>query len=105
MGTSFPAYNLEMARRAAPFFKSVMAEAEKIPGVIAVGGTRVSPPETMSNGGYWLDHPLAPGVIGVALPQAIFSVVTPGLSRPSPFRCARAGILTPATPTMRRQRR
>ena len=81
MGTSFPAYNLEMARRAAPFFKDVMAETEKIPGVLAVGGTRVSPPETMSNGGYWLDHPLAPGVIGVALPQAIFSVVTPGLFR------------------------
>src|SRR5207244_2029329 len=46
-----------------------------LPGVSAVGATRVAPGQTASDGSYWIDHvPAEPNNRG---PQAIFSVVAP----------------------------
>jgi putative ABC transport system permease protein len=78
MGTSVPAHNIETARRAAPFYRDLMAQAASLPGVISVGAARVPPGEIMSNGGYWIDQHLGPGGLNVSMPQAVFSVVAPG---------------------------
>ena len=75
METSVPSSDMEAARRATRFYKSLMTEVSALPGVTAVGGTRIPPGRVGSNGGYWIDH--MPADPSVSSPQAVFSIVTP----------------------------
>jgi putative ABC transport system permease protein len=77
METSVPASeNLESARRAARFYKTLSDEISALPGVSAVGATRILPGQIGSDGSYFIDRPPEPGHFNG--PQAVYSVVTPG---------------------------
>jgi predicted permease len=76
MSTSVPASDLESARRATRFYKDLLAEVATLPGVLHAGATMAAPPNTASNGGYWIDF--LPKELNVSAPQAVFSVVAPG---------------------------
>ena len=78
METSVPAFNIEMAKRAGRFYRDLFAEAATLPGVSAVGGTRLPPGKVVSNGGYWIDFLPNLDTLSVTSPQAVFSIVTPG---------------------------
>jgi putative ABC transport system permease protein len=78
METSVPSSNLESARRATRFYKTLLAGVAMLPGVAAAGATRTPPGHVASNGGYWIDHLPAPEGLSVSAPQAVFSVVAPG---------------------------
>jgi putative ABC transport system permease protein len=73
--SSSPA-DLESARRATRFYKDLLLEVGSLPGVWNVGATMAAPPNTASNGGYWIDF--LPKELTVSAPQAVFSVVAPG---------------------------
>ncbi len=77
METSVPASeNIESARRAARFYKTLSDEIAALPGGSAVGATRILPGHVGSNGAYFIDRPpVPPNFEG---PQAVYSVVTPG---------------------------
>ena len=78
MGASVPASDLESRRRAARFYRDLLAEAAALPGVSAAGATWSPPGHVGSWGGYWIDHLPAPEGLTVSAPQAVFSVVAPG---------------------------
>jgi predicted permease len=67
--------DVESARSATRFFKELLAEIGTLPGVLNVGATMAAPPNTASNGGYWIDF--LPKELSVSAPQAVFSVVAP----------------------------
>jgi putative ABC transport system permease protein len=67
--------DIESARSATRFFKDLLAEIGTLPGVLNVGATMAAPPNTASNGGYWIDF--VPKEFNVSAPQAVFSVVAP----------------------------
>jgi predicted permease len=67
--------DVESARSATRFFKELLAEIGTLPGVLNVGATMAAPPNTASNGGYWIDF--LPKEFSVSAPQAVFSVVAP----------------------------
>jgi len=67
---------VQSANRAMRFYKDLLAEAATLPGVLNVGATMAAPPNTASNGGYWIDS--LPKELNVSAPQAIFSVIAPG---------------------------
>ena len=75
MESSVPASNLASARRATRFYRDLLADLATLPGVSAVGATRNPPGVVFSDGGYFIDHL---GKFNVTLPQAVFSVMTPG---------------------------
>ena len=60
METSVPSSDLESARRATRFYKTLLAEVAMLPGVAAAGATRTPPGHVASDGGYWIDHLPAP---------------------------------------------
>ena len=78
METSVPSSDLESARRATRFYKTLLADVAMLPGVAAAGATRTPPGHVSSNGGYWIDHLPAPEGLSVTAPQAVLSVVAPG---------------------------
>ena len=78
MRTSVPAADLEGARRSTRFYKSLLPEIATLPGVSAVGATRVPPGRVSSNGGYWIDYLPPLNQLSVTAPQAVYSVVAPG---------------------------
>jgi len=78
MEASVPASDLESARRATRFYKTLLADVAMLPGVAAAGATRTPPGHVSSNGGYWIDHLPAPEGLSVTAPQAVLSVVAPG---------------------------
>ena len=75
MQSSVPASNAEGERRAARFYKDLLANLAALPGVSAVGATRNPPGEVLSEGSYFIDHP---GKFETNTPQAVFSVMAPG---------------------------
>jgi putative ABC transport system permease protein len=79
MDASVPALNAEARMRAGQLYKTVIAEAAATPGILAIGGTRIAPGRVRSNGGYWIDHLPEERLLNVASPQAVFSVITPGI--------------------------
>ena len=90
METSVPTrvdlQNLDGARRATSFYAGVLPRLAAVPGVTAVAGIRGLPSARSrfgheSNGGYWLEGGPDPQTAGVRLPQASFTVVTPGYFR------------------------
>jgi predicted permease len=77
METSVPASeDIETSRRAARFYKTLSGEIAAIPGVSAVGATRILPGHIGSDGAYFIDRPPAPP--NFQGPQAVYSVVMPG---------------------------
>jgi predicted permease len=75
--------NISGAQRATAFYASVLPRLAAVPGVASVAGIRGLPSARgrfghESNGGYWLEGGQDPSVAGVRLPQAAFTVVTPG---------------------------
>lgn len=72
-----PASTLEDAKRATQFYKALLADIATLPGVSAVGATRAPPGNVRSNGGYYIDH--LPEWLSVTSPQAVFSLVSPGI--------------------------
>jgi putative ABC transport system permease protein len=79
MDADVPALNTAGRIRAGQFYKAVISEAAATPGVLAIGGTRIAPGRVRSNGGYWIDHLPEERLLNVASPQAVFSVITPGI--------------------------
>ncbi len=77
MQADVPALNLEGRRRAIELYKGLITDAAALPGVAAASGTRTPPGRVMSNGGYWIDN--NPRSATIAAPQAVFSVVSPGI--------------------------
>jgi predicted permease len=87
METSVPTridlQNISGAQRATAFYATVLPRLAAVPGVTSVAGIRGLPSARSrfgheSNGGYWLEGGQNPSVVGVRLPQAAFTVVTPG---------------------------
>jgi len=77
METSVPASeDIDSARRAARFYKTLSGDIAAVPGASAVGATRILPGHIGSDGAYFIDRPPAPGRFNG--PQAVYSVVTPG---------------------------
>jgi len=68
--------DVENASHAMQFYTDLLAEVATMPGVLNDGATMAAPPNTASNGGYWIDF--LPKGLNVSAPQAIFSVVAPG---------------------------
>jgi predicted permease len=79
MSASVPASGSASVRQGLRFYRDLMIEAANIPGVSAVGATRIPPGRGGgSNGGYWLDHTPQAQELSVSSPQAVFSIVSPG---------------------------
>jgi putative ABC transport system permease protein len=76
MQTSVPASGLESERRAARFYKDLLAEIAALPGAVNAGAAGAIPGDSFSNGGYFIDY--LPKERGVNAPQAAYAVVTPG---------------------------
>ena len=76
MSASVPSSDLESAKRATRFYKELLVEVGSLPGALNSGATMAAPPDTASNGGYWIDF--LPKELNVSAPQAVFSVVAPG---------------------------
>jgi putative ABC transport system permease protein len=80
--TSVPARDVVGARRATAFYSQLLPRLAGLPGVTSVAAVRGLPTARQrfghdSNGGYWLEGGLDPRTVGVHLPQAVFTVVTP----------------------------
>jgi putative ABC transport system permease protein len=77
METFVPAEGLEASKKAAQFYKDLLEDIRHLPSVASAGATLGLPGDPRSNGGYWIDR--LPANPGVSAPQAIFSVMTPGM--------------------------
>jgi predicted permease len=80
--TSVPARDIQAARRATAFYTDMLPRLAALPGVTSVAGVHGLASARRrfghdSDGGYWLEGGLDPGVVGVRLPQALFTVITP----------------------------
>jgi len=74
--TSVPAKDLDTAKRATAFYRSVRPQLAALPGVQSVAGVRGLPSTpSRSSGGYWIEG--GDDVQGITSPQALFTVVTP----------------------------
>ena len=74
--------NIAGAQRATAFYANALPRLAAVPGVTSVAGIRGLPEARSrfgheSNGGYWLEGGQNPETVGVRLPQAAFTVVTP----------------------------
>src|SRR6185436_2098043 len=70
------------AQRATSFYEQLLPRLAAMPGVRSVAAVRGLPEARSrfgheSNGGYWLEGGQDPRTVGVRLPQATFTVVTP----------------------------
>jgi putative ABC transport system permease protein len=63
---------------AIPLYKRLLGTLASVPGVTAVGATRVPPGEVLSDGAYFIDWAPTIEQITVSAPQAVYSVVSPG---------------------------
>jgi predicted permease len=76
--TAVPSKNLDSAKRATLFYRTVRPQLAALPGVQLVAGVRGLPSTpSRSNGGYWIEGGPGPEVQGIRSPQALFTVVTP----------------------------
>lgn len=73
--TSVPASDLESARRATRFYKELLPRLRAVPGVLDAGAIGIAPGNTVSDGGYYIDH--LPATPNITAPNAVFSVVAP----------------------------
>ncbi len=75
MTTDVPAQSLEDARKATQFYKQLMPEIARMPGVSAVSATRAVPGSPASDGTFGFDGPMKPGYDPDR--QAVLSIVAP----------------------------
>src|SRR5262249_18413157 len=66
------------AEQAMPAYQRLLDQAATIPGVTAVGATRVPPGRVATTAGYWIDRIPSAEQITVTAPQTIYSVVSAG---------------------------
>jgi putative ABC transport system permease protein len=66
------------ANQAMPVYRRLLEEAASIPGVVAVGATRVPPGTVRTSGAYWIDRAPSNEQMSVTAPQTVYSVVSPG---------------------------
>ncbi len=76
MGSSVPSSGVEGGLRAVRFYQNLLGDLAAVPGVSAVGATRMPPGQVASWGGYAIDN--LPSHRDGNAPQAVFSVVSPG---------------------------
>jgi predicted permease len=67
----------EELARVSRMYESLLAETARLPGVDAVGASRVPPGVVVSNGAYEVDR-AADGGLSAKSPQAVYSIVSPG---------------------------
>ena len=79
--TNVPVADSQDAGRATEFYRALLAELRRVPGVDSIAGVRGLPTSPRSNGGYWIEGGPGPEQTGVQAKQAIFTVVTPGYFR------------------------
>ena len=84
--TSVPSRDAAGAQRATAFYEQLLPRLAATPGVRSVAAVRGLPAARSrfgheSNGGYWLEGGQDPRTVGVRLPQAAFTVVTPDFFR------------------------
>jgi predicted permease len=78
METSNPSPDEAEAKRAVRTYQSLLEQAAGIPGIVAIGATRIPPGQTGSDGAYEVDQAAAAGQLSVRSPQAVYSIVSPG---------------------------
>ncbi len=76
--TSVPVAGPQEYPRATAVYRGLLDEARALPGLGAIGAVTSLPSRPASNGGYWIEGGPGPEVLGMASPQALFTVVTPG---------------------------
>lgn len=59
------------------FFRDLIAEMSRVPGVVAAGATMAAPGRVDSTGGYWIDRVPQPSDMAKG-PSAVLSIVSPG---------------------------
>jgi len=59
-------------------YRRLLDEVRGLPGIAAVGAVTSLPSVPQSNGGYWVEGAPGPEALGIASPQALFTVITPG---------------------------
>jgi putative ABC transport system permease protein len=64
--------------RATATYRGLLEEVRSLPGVVAAGAVTSLPSVPRSNGGYWIEGGPGPETLGMASPQALFTVITPG---------------------------
>ncbi|MGD9902501.1 MAG: ABC transporter permease [Vicinamibacterales bacterium] len=59
-------------------YRRLLESVRALPGISAAGAVSSLPSVPRSNGGYWVEGAPGPEALGLASPQALFTVVTPG---------------------------
>ena len=79
--TVVPVQSFAEATRATAFYRELLAELRRLPGVNAVSAVTSLPTAIRSNGGYWIEGGPGPEDTGIRAPQALFIVTTPDYFR------------------------
>jgi putative ABC transport system permease protein len=77
MRATMPGSFAQATPRARRFFREMLSESIKLPGVVAAGATMAPPGSIDSSGGYFIDH-LPPKPEWARAPSAALSVIAPG---------------------------
>jgi putative ABC transport system permease protein len=76
--TTVPVAGPDEFSRATAVYRELLGEVRGLPGVAAAGAVSGLPSAPTSNGGYWIEDGPGPEELGMASPQALFTVITPG---------------------------
>ena len=76
--TTVPVAGPDEFPRATAVYRDLLTEVRSLPGVAAAGAVTGLPSVPQSNGGYWIEGGPGPEELGMASPQALFTVITPG---------------------------
>ncbi len=76
--TTVPAAGPDDFVRATATYRGLLEDVRSLPGVASAGAVTSLPSVPRSNGGYWIEGAPGPEVLGIASPQALFTVITPG---------------------------
>jgi putative ABC transport system permease protein len=89
--TVVPFRGLDDAPRATAFYRDVLADLRALPGVTAIGGVTSLPTAVRSDGSYAIGGASTLQQMGIKLPQALLTVVTPDYFRALrvPFKSGR----------------
>ena len=79
--TTVPVRSFEEAPRATAFYRDLLEELRALPDITAMGAVTSLPTAVRSNGGYAIEGISTLQQLGVASPQALFTVVTPDYFR------------------------
>jgi putative ABC transport system permease protein len=76
--TTVPVSGADDFPRATAVYRGLLDDVRALPGVAAAGASSTVPSLPRSNGGYWVEGAPGPDALGIASPQALFTVITPG---------------------------